>query len=321
MHMLLTTPAHQLALLDGILGLDEVKNAKEIDLIRKTAQLVADAIPSWPTYRGVAHLVGTSPSGKVTVYVEPKLGAPGFASAQGLIANADAIVAKNDMIFGTPGGAVNVLIWTLGGRTNGQGGALHMACNYTDGQNIELDFDDGSPLPSIPIRPSPAARIHALFEAELSECSMQNFLCGVSTGEALSRWCAMAVAGNVLTDFASANIFLGFSTVFGLNFVDVTDHTDRNQCSYGCGMAFLSWLQSKTTGGLGIPLIKIAPAMVKLADAGTLADLYAVLTGKPKASAWPDFQAAIKAAGGAAGLINKKLYDDPFNALGSPMIA
>jgi hypothetical protein len=320
MHMLLTTPEHHTTLVDGVLGLDPVKNAKEIELIVKTAQLVAAAIPPWPTFRGIAHIVGTSPSGKVTVYVDPILGAPGLASAQDLLANADAIVAKNDMIFGTTGGAVNVLIWALGGKKNGQGGAVHMACNYTEGQNIEVDFDDGSPLAGIPVRPSPSARIHALFEAELSECSMGSFLCGVSTGEALSRWCAIHVAGNVLQDFASAPLWEAFNSVgFQFNFVDATDHTDRNICSYGCGMTFLSWLQSKVNGGLGIPLSKIAPAMVKLTDAGTLADLYAVLTGKPKTSAWPDFQVAIKAAGPVTVLRTR--YDDPFNALGAPMIA
>ena len=31
-------------------------------------------LPQWPSYTGNAQLVGTSPSGKVTVYVDPTLG-------------------------------------------------------------------------------------------------------------------------------------------------------------------------------------------------------------------------------------------------------
>ena len=33
----------------------------------------ASAPPQWPSYTGNAQLVGTSPSGKVTVYVDPTL--------------------------------------------------------------------------------------------------------------------------------------------------------------------------------------------------------------------------------------------------------
>jgi len=33
-------------------------------------------------------------------------------------------------------------------------------------------------------------------------CSMGGNLCGVSTGEALSRWCAVVVGNNALADFA-----------------------------------------------------------------------------------------------------------------------
>jgi len=49
--------------------------------------------------------------------------------------------------------------------------------------------------------------------------------------------------------------------------------------------------------------------MVKLGDNGTLAELYAQLTGAPAAAAWSAFKAAIDGRGGAI------TTDDPFNAL------
>jgi hypothetical protein len=84
------------------------------------------------------------------------------------------------------------------------------------------------------------------------------------------------------------------------DFVNKTDTTDQNATSTGCGMAFLSWLQS-----LGHPLNKIAPAMVKLGTSATFAQLYAALTSAPQAQAWPQFLAAARA-------LPKIVNDDPF---------
>jgi hypothetical protein len=69
-------------------------------------------------------------------------------------------------------------------------------------------------------------------------------------------------------------------------------------------MAFLSWLLSSAH-----ELPDIAQAMVKLGDAGTLAALYAELTGQPAGEAWPTFSAAVD---GLAGGVRS---DDPFDAL------
>jgi hypothetical protein len=73
------------------------------------------------------------------------------------------------------------------------GVADHLGCDYTTGNAIEVcaSFEN-------------SARVSALFEAELSECSMNGNLCSVSTGEALSRWCAEVVGNNALSDFATA---------------------------------------------------------------------------------------------------------------------
>jgi hypothetical protein len=245
--------------------------------------------PQWPSYTGTSQFVGTSPTGRVTVFVDPSLGAPALQNAQDLVNDADRVVAANDAIFGTTGGPVIVIIFALNGATDGTGGADHGGCDYTTGAAIEVCASFGSP-----------ARVSALFEAELSECSMNNNLCGSSTGEALSRWCAAETSNNALADFATAPTWVSDGMQ---DFVNNTDPTDQNPDSTGCGMAFLSWLLSQ-----GHSLDQIAPEMVSLGDSGTLAELYANLTGTSAASAWPTFRDAVNAL---AGGVNS---DDPFGA-------
>ena len=250
-------------------------------------QAGASGAPAWPTYRGVSELIGTSPSGRVTVYVDPKLGAPGKTNAQDLRADADRVAAANDALFGTTGGHVAVIVFALGGATDGTGGADHDGCDYVTGAAIEVCAAFGQ-----------SARVSALFEAELSECSMGGNLCGMSTGEALSRWCAMATSNNALADFATAPQWAADGMT---NFVDKVDPTDQNADSTGCGMAFISWLKSQGHG-----LDKIAKAMVAAGERGTLAGLYATLTSRPAGQAWSTFQAAVAALPGGV------TSDDPF---------
>jgi hypothetical protein len=230
--------------------------------------------------------VGTSPIFMTAIYVDPSLGAPALQNANELLADADRVVGANKAIFGAPGEPVNVIVFALDGRTDGTGGADHNSCDYTNGGDIEVCASYGN-----------AARVSALFEAELSECSMGGNLCGQNTGEALSRWCAAAVSNNALADFATAPQWAQNGMP---DYVSKTDNTDQNPISTGCGMAFLSWIQS-----LGFPLNKIAPAMVKLGSGATLAQLYAALTAKPATAAWPAFLAAAKA-------LLKIVNDDPF---------
>jgi hypothetical protein len=207
------------------------------------------------------------------------------------------VATANDALFGTTGGTVNVIIFALGGKTDGTGGADHLACNYTTGNNIEVCASFGNNL-----------RVSALFEAELSECSMGGNLCGLSTGEALSRWCAAAIDQNALSDFATGPAWADAGMP---DFVNLTDQTDQNAVSTGCGMVFLSWLQ----GSLHLGLDKIAQAMVALGDGGTLADLYARLTGNAASNAWPNFQAAVQSL--PQGVTN----DDPFGGLSPALLA
>ncbi|HZQ95555.1 MAG TPA: hypothetical protein VFA67_11135 [Candidatus Sulfotelmatobacter sp.] len=254
-----------------------------------TAANAGSSAPAWPSYQGASQLVGTSPSGRVTVYVDASLGPRGLKNARDLLNDADRIVAANDGIFGTTGGPVSVIVFALGGATDGTGGADHMGCDYTNGNAIEVDASFGH-----------SSRVSALFEAELSECSMNGNLCGQSTGEALSRWCAAVVSNNALSDFATAPQWAQDGMP---DYVNRTDRTDQSADSTGCGMAFLSWLMS-----MGYSLSQIAPRMVALGDAGTFAQLYSDLTSDSSANAWPKFQSAIQS------LPNGLSSDDPFGA-------
>src|SRR5882762_3194163 len=243
--------------------------------------------PQWPSFTGTAQFVGTTASGRVTVYVDPTTGQPGLQNAQDLLNDADRVVSANDQLFGTTGGPVSVVVFALDGATDGSGGADHMGCDYATGAAIEVCASYGN-----------SARVSALFEAELSECSMGGNLCGVSTGEALSRWCAAVIGNNALGDFATAPTWAaqGFP-----NFVDRTDPTDTNPVSTGNGMAFISWLIS-----LGHSLDTIAPALVSLGAGGTLAQLFASLSGESPTNAFSKFMAAVH------NLPNGVTSDDPF---------
>jgi hypothetical protein len=245
--------------------------------------------PNWPSFQGQATLVGTSPSGRVTIYVDAALAAPGQQNAQDLLADSDRVVQANDAIFGTASGSVNVIVFALGGKTDGTGGADHAACNYVTGNAIEVCASFGNSM-----------RVSGLFEAELSECNMGGNLCGESTGESLSRWCAATISNNALSDFATAPAWFQAGQQ---NFVDTTDPTDQNAISTGCGMAFISWLLSQNYA-----LSAIAQGLVALGNAGTFAQLYGSLSNNDPTTAWSSFQQAIQALPGGV------TSDNPFGA-------
>jgi len=266
----------------------------EVPLDRPSAQRRdVPPAPQWPSYTGTSQFVGSTPSGTINVYVDPSLGQPALQNAQDLLNDAQRVIDANNGIFGTPGGPVSVIVFALGGVTDGTGGADHMGCDYTSGAAIEVcaSFDN-------------SARVSALFEAELSECSMGGSLCGLSTGEGLSRWCAAVIGNNALSDFATAPSWAQDGMP---DYVNQTDPTDRNSDSTGCTMAFLSWMMSQ-----GYSLSKLAQGIVALGDSGTLAQLYANLTLDASANAWPNFSAAVQA------LSNGVTNDDPFQGAAQP---
>jgi hypothetical protein len=258
--------------------------------VQPHSHAAAPPTPAWPSYKGTSQYIGVSKTG-VSVWYDPSLGAPALQNATDLLADADRIRAANDAIFGTAGGPVDVIVFALGGATDGTGGADHMGCDYATGAQIEVCAAFGNSM-----------RCSALFEAELSECSMNGNLCGLSTGEALSRWCAMLVGNNALADFTSVSTWVHDGEA---NWVNRTEGTDQHYDSIGCGMAFLSWLQK-----LGHALPTIAQEMVKLGNAGTLEALYASVTGDAAAHAWTKFRAALAGAGVSL------TTDDPFGAMG-----
>jgi hypothetical protein len=268
---------------------------KATSIAKKPAALVGDnpTPPQWPSFTGNSQFVGTSPSGRVTVYVDPSLGPPALQNAQDLVNDADRVVTANDALFASVGGPVSIIVFALGGPTDGTGGADHMGCDYVSGAAIEVCASFGN-----------SARVSALFEAELSECSMGGNLCGVSTGEALSRWCASVIGNNALSDFVTAPQWAQDGMP---DYVNQTDPTDQQADSTGCGMAFLSWLMSQGHG-----LDQIAQALVSLGEGGTLAQLYANLTSDAASNAWPSFQSAVGA------LPNGVMNDDPFGGAVQP---
>ena len=237
----------------------------------------------WPSFTGTADLAAVSGRG-VAVYYDASLPAAKLC-AVGLLVDADRIMAANDAIFGTTSQPVNVVLFAMGGATDGTGGADHLSCDFVNGGNIEVCVAENNPM-----------RVSALFEAELSECSMGGNLCGCSTGEALSRWCAASVSNNALADFATAPTWFANGMT---NWIDKTDPTDQNPDSTGCGMAFISFLLSK-----GHKLSEIAYQMVKLGTGGTFAQLYSALNYSA-GTAWSDFLAALPAP---------VTSDDPFSA-------
>jgi hypothetical protein len=245
--------------------------------------------PTWPSYTGVDKSVGSSPSGHVTVYVDPTLGQPGLQNAWDLVRDADRVVSFCEAIFRTTGGLANVIIYAISGATDGTGGAYHLGCDFSSGSAIEVCACFGH-----------SARVSALFAATLSECWMGGNLCGVSTGEALSRWCAAVIGNDALSDFATAQVWAQNGMP---DYVSQTDPTDQNPDSVGCGMAFISWMMSQKH-----QLDQIAQTMVSLSDAGTLAQLYGDLTSGDPANAFPSFIAAIH------GLHDGVKDDDPFKS-------
>jgi hypothetical protein len=253
---------------------------------RTSAATPTPAEPAWPSFTGTATYVGTSDG--VDVWIDASLGNGVLQDAHYLLSAAADVVAENNAIFAITGGPVSVIIFALDGETNGTGGADHLGCTFTNGNVIEVCASFGNSVRDV-----------ALFEAELSECAMDGSLCGLSNGEALSRWCAALVGSNSLSDFATAPLWSKDHTP---DWVNQTDQTDQDDDSIGCGMAFISWLIS-----LGQEFPTIAQTMVNLGDGGTLAQLYADLTGDPSDNAWTGFMAAVNALPGGV------TTDDPFN--------
>ena len=229
-------------------------------------------------------------SGNVTVSYDSSLGAPGLSLAQRLLAGVTKPYDDMQTLFGTAGGATEVVLAPLSTAHDGSGGAYHYGCDFSSGGILYVDATfaatDADPL-SLEI---------ALYVAELSECFMgaqnKGWICGYSNGEGLSRFCAeLETSLQTLQSYATVPAWAqaGFP-----DWVSKTEHTDGNPISTGCAVAYIYWMRS-----LGLTAAQIAEA-----GGATLADNYKTLTGKT--TAYHDLAAAVKGRTIAT--------DDPFSS-------
>jgi hypothetical protein len=225
--------------------------------------------------------VGATPDGLVTVYYDPSLGQQGLTLAQNLLAGASRIFGACASYFGIAGSPVSVVVAPLSGNNDGSGGAYHYGCDFTAGGVLYLDAAFGNDAVET-----------GLFVAELTECFMgaqaKGWDCGVSNGEALSRFLAELQSGGptgALADFATGPAWYQAGRP---NWIDAVEPTDQDDVSIGCGIVYLYWMVSQG----------FTAAQITQAGGATLADNYKALTGK--ATAWSDFSAAVAALSGVA---------------------
>ncbi|MDB5309558.1 MAG: hypothetical protein JWO38_3760 [Gemmataceae bacterium] len=188
---------------------------------------------------------------------------------------------------------VNLVIAQLSPGSDGTGGAFHFGCDLTSGGTLYCDADFADPVGTL-----------GLFIAELDEAFQgdpsnpdQGWGCGFSNGEAHSRVAAFLASGGPFGSLAPFTTGPAWDQAGRPDFITVTEPTDRNAISTGCGMIFIDWLFS-----LGFSFTQITQAA-----ADTLAGVYQNLTGKTTAK--DDFFNA---------LTNVQIQDDdPFNSYGN----
>jgi hypothetical protein len=240
-------------------------------------------------------LVGSTPDGMVTVYFDPTLGAQAQAVAEQVFTAVDAAFKQSAAWFASPGAAVSLVLASLGGETDGSGGAYHYACDFVNGGDIYVSVAFGNPQMDI-----------GLFVAELVECFQMDAAtgwdCGGSNGEALSRYLAEAASGGPTGSLSAFSTGPTWASANYPNWVDATESTDQDDIATGCGVVFLGWLAY-----LGHTTAQITQAGC---PDGALASCYTALTGK--ATAWADFTAAVNGLGSAI------TGDDPWPAAKPP---
>jgi hypothetical protein len=210
----------------------------------------------------------------VSVNYATSLSAGGAALAAKVLAKCEPAFQAVVGLFGNVAiPKANLLIAPLSGADDGSGGAYHYGCQSPDTYVDDDEQDDGSTT-------------LALFVAELSEVGMATqsagWDCGASAGEALSRTHAEYLFPGVLDGYSTAAAWLDQNP--RPDWITVSEPTDQDAVSTGCGVLFLSWLMSQ---GFSVAQITQAPA-------ATLAGTYANLGLGPNAFA--DFNAACQLA-------------------------
>ena len=179
-----------------------------------------------------------------------------------------------------------------GGASNvGWGGILG-----TSDMDINGDFAPARPDAQTPTVRAEFARF--LFAAELAEIMMHiapgRWNPGSSEGEALS-----IVLGTELRPMGyygaadSAPRVNAWLQSGRPDWISVTEPSDTNALSYGCGILIINYLRHQ----LGFDLASIIgtrPPMILGTPGGTLAARYAELTGRPPAAAYPEFMAFLE---------------------------
>ena len=158
----------------------------------------------------------------------------------------------------------NVMMFALGGRTDGTGGADHIACDAT---NIEVDIAASNP-----------DRTSALLAVEVAEVLQtvrdKTVNCGYSNGEGLARSLSASLHPGVLNDFSTAPVWFQNGMP---DYVHKTDKTDQNPESVGVAVLFYNWLHYQ----LGYSWEQIVRA-----GAPTLAETYHKLPGTTIDDPW-----------------------------------
>jgi hypothetical protein len=252
---------------------------------RATAALPADRF-DFPT-----QLIGKTPDGYVTLYVDPSLGKPGLDLAKQIFTVIDVSYAHSRAYFNVPAQSVNMIIAGIGNARDGSAGAYHYGCGFAPGGDIYCDAAFGNP-----------DLTKGLFVAEVTESFMgaqaKGWDCGGSNGEALSRFLAELESGGprgALSGFTTGPLW---DRAGRPNWIDATEPTDRDGASIGCGVVYLYWMVSE-----GFKAAQITQAGC---PDGTLASNYSALTGA--AGAWTEFRAAV------ASLSQGVISDDPWGA-------
>ena len=241
-------------------------------------------------------LIGKTPDGYVTLYVNPSLGKPGVDLARQVFTVIDTTYAHSRAYFNLPAHPVNVIIAGIGNATDGSGGAYHYGCGFDPGGDIYCDAAFGNP-----------GLTNGLFVAELTESFMgaqnKGWDCGGSNGEALSRFLAELESGGPRGALAGFSTGPLWDQAGRPNWIDATEPTDRDGASIGCGVVYLYWMISK-----GFAAAQITQAGC---PDGTIASNYSALTGAT--SAWRDFITAV------GSLSQAIVSDDPWGT--TPQIA
>jgi acid phosphatase type 7 len=237
----------------------------------------------WPSFTGSSRLLGKTLN--FTLYTDTSLGSRNDAMAPAILKNLEVDYNALSSYYGLRVPPFNIVMFALGGQTDGTGGADLAACDAT---NIEVDVSLDSP-----------ERVSALVAVEQAHVfqTLHNKVvnCGYSNGEGLFRALGESLHPGALSDFATAPQWAQDGMP---DFINKTDQTDQNADSTGAAVLFYNWLHYQ----LGYSWEQIVRA-----GAPTLAETYRKLTNG-KTSAFEDLMAAIQA------LPNGVTNDNPFVA-------